>query len=185
MMSRRYEEALAYATRMHEGQLRKGGDPYITHPVAVAEMLRSWGMGEDTQICGLFHDLLEDTQADPAEILRMGGPEVFRAVRLLTKEKGYAMDKYAEELKKDPMAKAVKAADRLHNLRSAPCTSVQFRTRYIEETLTYFTDLSPEMFGALEALARTLPDGEKKAELEAGIRQSKRAYIVRTLCHHV
>ena len=169
MMSSRYQEALAYAAKKHEGQFRKGGEPYITHPVAVAEMLRSWGMGEDTQICGLVHDLLEDTDADPAEILRIGGPEVLRAVQLLTKEKNYVMDVYASELKKNPMAKAVKAADRLHNLQCAPVTSVKFRVRYIEETLNYFMDLSPDMPAALESLAETLPDGEEKIRLQKRI----------------
>lgn len=166
VMSERYQEALAYASKKHEGQMRKGGEPYITHPVAVAEMLREWGKNEDTQICGLFHDLLEDTDADPAVILRLGGPEVLHAVRLLTKTPGYIMEKYAADLKKDEMAKAVKAADRLHNLRSAPVTSEKFRIHYIEETFTYFMDLSPEMPAAIEALIATLPDGEDKKRLQ-------------------
>ncbi|MGX8704214.1 MAG: HD domain-containing protein [Lachnospiraceae bacterium] len=165
-MSERYEEALAYATKMHEGQKRKGGEPYIIHPVAVAEMLKSWGEGEDTQICGLFHDLLEDTDADPAMILRQGGPEVLHAVRLLTKTPGYVMETYAANLKKDPMARVVKAADRLHNLRSAPDTSVGFRVHYIKETLSYYMDLTPEMPAALEALIATLPEGTEKENLQ-------------------
>ena len=169
--SERFQEALAYATKMHEGQKRKEGIPYITHPVAVAEMLRDWGCDEDYQICGLFHDLLEDTTADPADILRSGGAEVLTAVRLLTKEPGYVLQDYVRNLKENPMSRTVKAADRLHNLRSAPVASIGFRRHYIEETLENFMDLSPEMSGAVSRLAATLPEGEKKEELLQRIRE--------------
>ena len=54
----RYNKALEYTRTKHEGQYRKGGEPYITHPQAVAEILREKGYGEDYLIAGLFHDLL-------------------------------------------------------------------------------------------------------------------------------
>ncbi len=70
-MTERYRAALDFATKKHDGQWRKGGAAYITHPVAVAEYLAQDGMDEDTQIAGLFHDLLEDTDATEAEILAL------------------------------------------------------------------------------------------------------------------
>ena len=155
-MTERYRAALDFATKKHDGQWRKGGAAYITHPVAVAEYLAQDGMDEDTQIAGLFHDLLEDTDATEAEILALGGPEVLEAVKAVTKQKGYVMADYMAGIKKNPMALAVKKADRLHNLRCAPQASEDFRRMYILETLDWYMDLSPEIRRAVRDLAETL-----------------------------
>ena len=85
----KYEKALAFAQRKHEGQFRIGGEPYITHPVAVAQIVKDEGYGIDYQIAALFHDLLEDTDATESEILKFGNEEILKAVKLLTKQKGY------------------------------------------------------------------------------------------------
>ena len=152
----RYDKALAFATEKHAGQFRIGGAPYITHPMAVAELLRQQGYGTDYQIAGLFHDLLEDTDATEQEIGALGGHQVLRAVRLLTKHKGYRMEEYIAGIKSDPMARAVKAADRLHNLRCAVDTDEDFKRRYILESVDWFLDFSPEIPEAVKALVRTL-----------------------------
>ena len=152
----RYDAALAYATQKHRGQTRIGGAPYITHPVAVAGILRDWGYGVDHQIAGLFHDLLEDTDASEGEIESIGGTEVFRAVQLLTKQKGYVMADYVSGIKADPMARAVKAADRLHNLRCAVAADEDFKRRYILESVDWYLDLSPEIPPAVKALAESM-----------------------------
>ena len=81
----RYQRAYEYAAKKHAGQYRIGGKPYMTHPEAVAEALRAQGYDVDYQITGLFHDLLEDTDASETEIEALGGREVLEAVRLLTK----------------------------------------------------------------------------------------------------
>ena len=75
----------------HKGQKRIGGDDYITHPIAVYEIVKSRGLGESYQIAALFHDLLEDTDATESEILSLSNQNVLDAVKLLTKEKGYDM----------------------------------------------------------------------------------------------
>ena len=152
----RYGKALAFATEKHRGQFRIGGAPYITHPMAVAELLRQQGYGTDYQIAGLFHDLLEDTDATEQEIGALGGQQVLRAVRLLTKHKGYRMEEYIAGIKADPMARAVKAADRLHNLRCAVDTDEDFKRRYILESVDWFLDFSPEIPEAVKALVRSL-----------------------------
>jgi len=68
MPSKRLDAALQFATEKHAGQTRIGGEPYISHPVSVAKMLREEGYDEEYQIAGLFHDLLEDTDATYEEI---------------------------------------------------------------------------------------------------------------------
>lgn len=158
MHSERYAAAYEYADRKHEGQYRKGGEPYITHPAAAAEILRSLGYNEDYQITALFHDLLEDTDAAEQEIEAIGGKDVLKAVKLLTKQKGYVMSEYVAGIKSDPMAYAVKAADRLHNLRSAVCADESFRRRYIVETLEWYMDFSPEIPEAVKKLNETLTE---------------------------
>ena len=152
----RYAKALAFAAKKHEGQYRVGGLPYITHPVAVANDLRAHGYGIDYQITGLFHDLLEDTDATVSEITALGGDAVADAVQLLTKKDGYIMAEYIAGIRSNPMAMAVKAADRLHNLQSAFVTTQSFRRRYILETLDWYMDFSPEIPKAVEALIRSL-----------------------------
>ncbi len=151
-----YDAALAFAEKKHAGQLRKGGDPYITHPIAVAEILRKKGYGIDYQIAGLFHDLLEDTDATQEEILALGNAEILEAVKRLTKQKGYVMAEYIAAIHENDMAYAVKAADRLHNLRCAGEASESFRRRYIAESREWYLDFDPEIITAVEALEKTL-----------------------------
>lgn len=151
-----YRKALAYATQKHSGQLRIGGEPYITHPVAVAQMVRENGYGLDYQLVALFHDLLEDTAATQSEIAALSNDGVLAAVVILTKNKGYDMSKYVRKIRENTMAKAVKAADRLHNLQCALHTDQEFKRRYILETVDWYLDFSPEIPKAVKMLAQSL-----------------------------
>ena len=151
-----YEDALAFAEKKHRNQIRIGGAPYITHPIAVADILRDWGYPLEYQITGLFHDLLEDTDASEQEIESIGGAAVLEAVKLLTKQKDYIMADYVSGIKADPMARAVKAADRLHNLRCAVVASEDFKRRYLLESVDWYWDLSPEIPPAAKALAESM-----------------------------
>lgn len=151
-----YEKALKYAAEKHKGQYRIGGEPYITHPVAAAEIVKKWGYGPEYQITALFHDLLEDTDATEKEILALSDESVLRAVRLLTKVKPYVMKEYVAAIKKNKIAFIVKAADRLHNLKSAFCTDEHFKRRYIMETLEYYMDFTPEIETAVKELSASM-----------------------------
>lgn len=150
------QQALEFAAAKHAGQVRKGGKPYISHPVEVAEILKKEGWGREVQITALFHDLLEDTDATEQEIEEIGGSEVLIAVKLLTKEPGYVMKDYIKGIRQNRIAFAVKAADRLHNLQSAVETGEEFKRRYILETLDWYLDFSPKIVQAVKDLAKTL-----------------------------
>ena len=152
----RYDNALRFAAEKHKGQFRIGGDEYITHPMAVAEIVKRQGYGIDVQIAALFHDLLEDTNAKESEILFYGNAEILKAVKLLTKQKGYDMAEYVAGIRQNEMAFAVKAADRLHNLRCALVTDTEFKRKYIFETVDWYLDFSPEIPKAVKALAQSL-----------------------------
>ena len=149
-------EALEFATKKHEGQTRKEGIPYITHPMAVADIVKEWGYGQDYIITAYFHDLLEDTDTTEEEIKKIGGPKVLEAVKLMTKEDGWDEAQYIQRIKNNPIAKAVKAADRTHNLKSAIHADEGFRKRYIKDTMQWYLDFRPEIRDLVDDLAKSM-----------------------------
>ena len=154
--SEKLKRALIFATEKHRGQKRIGGGDYITHPIAVCEIVKNQGYGEDYQITALFHDLLEDTTATEDEILFYGNQEILTAVKLLTKQKGYDMAEYIGAIKNNKIAFVVKSADRLHNLQSALVTDVDFKRKYILETIDWYLDFSLDIKKAVKKLAESL-----------------------------
>ena len=154
--SDKVKRAIEFATQKHKGQKRIGGNDYISHPIAVYEMVKKQGYDEDFQITALFHDLLEDTNATEEEILFYGSQNVLTAVKLLTKEKGYDMKTYIDGIKANPIAFAVKSADRLHNLQCALVTSAEFKRKYILETVDWYLNFSKEIKIAVKTLADSL-----------------------------
>ena len=152
----RYDNAFRFVAEKHKGQFRIGGAEYITHPMAVAEIVREKGKNIDCQIAALFHDLLEDTDATESEILAYGNEGILKAVKLLTKQKGYDMAEYVAGIRQNEIAFAVKAADRLHNLRCALVTDTEFKRKYIFETVDWYLNFSPEIPKAVKALAQSL-----------------------------
>ena len=85
-----------------------------------------------------------------------------KAVKLLTKQKGYVMADYIHGIKANPMAAAVKAADRLHNLQSAVIADEAFKRKYILESINWYLDFSPEIPVAVKKLADTLKSPPRK-----------------------
>lgn len=164
--SKRYIKALDFATQKHDGQFRKGGLPYITHPIAVCKIIKEKGFDEDYQIVALFHDLLEDTDALDEEILNLSNEQVLKSVKLLTKQEGYEMEDYIAKIKQDPMAYAVKGADRLHNLRSALVTNEEFKRKYILESIDWYLEFMPEIPIAVKALAKSMKNTIAELPLE-------------------
>ena len=138
----RIEKYIQYIKEKHGDQKRKEGTLYYTHPIAVCEILKEKGFGEEVQIVGLFHDLLEDTSATYEELIEMSTKEIADAVRLLTKEKGYITKEYFKRINDCYLAKMVKLADRVHNLSTMHLADNMFQKKYINETNLWFVDLA-------------------------------------------
>lgn len=136
------EKAIEFMKQKHKGQKRKQGTPYHTHPLAVAKLLKDKGFPIEYQIAGLFHDLIEDTDASFEEIIALSNEEVADTVRLVSKTDGYVMKEYVGNIKQNEMARMVKIADRIHNLSESPNASRAFQAKYIKETQRWYVDLA-------------------------------------------
>ena len=136
------EKSIEFMKQKHRGQKRKQGTPYHTHPLAVAELLKEKGFPVEYQVAGLFHDLIEDTDATCEEIIALSNEEVLEAVRLVSKTDGYVMSEYIGGIKQNDIARMVKLADRIHNLSESPNANRKFQAKYIKETKEWYIDLA-------------------------------------------
>ena len=138
--------AIEYATRMHSGQKRKNGEDYILHPLHVATKLMEAGQDEKTIITGLFHDLLEDTEAKEEDIAKFG-EDVLHSVKLLSKNYAENSKSYIDNILVDNMAKVVKNYDRIDNI--ADCMkldNIWFSVRYLSDSEKFYLNrFSKEM----------------------------------------
>ncbi len=157
------DKIIDFATLKHQGQFRIGGEAYISHPLAVKDILVAKGIKDNKFVAtAILHDILEDTDVTEDDILELTDEDVLSAVKLLTKDKGYEMQSYIKNIKENEIALFVKLADRVHNLRSAVIASMKFKKRYIKETEDYYVSLSKDTIfeedikEALENLIRTL-----------------------------
>lgn len=137
-----FERCLRFIKFKHGSQKRKQGTPYYTHPLAVALMLRDKGFSIEYQVAGLFHDLLEDTETSNEEIFNMSDDEILNATILVTKEKGYNMKDYITRICNNDMARMVKLADRIHNIKETEETSKGFQKKYYKESSEWYTVLA-------------------------------------------
>ncbi len=117
------------AEEMHRGQLRKSGEPYLIHPMAVSVILSELGMDEQTLVAGLLHDVVEDTPYTEEELIRDFGEEVGLLVDGVTKLGSLKFESKEERqvenlrkmflaMSKDIRVLIIKLSDRLHNLRT-------------------------------------------------------------------
>lgn len=145
------EQAYVVAEREHRGQVRKSGDPYITHPVAVATILAELGMTPSTLVAALLHDTVEDTEYSLDQLRREFGPEVAMLVDGVTKldKVTYGDAAQAETVRKMVVAMSrdirvlvIKLADRLHNARTWKFVSAQSAQKKARETLEIYAPLA-------------------------------------------
>ena len=149
-------KAYQIGAHAHAGQKRKSGEPYITHPVAVAAILADLGMDAETIIAAILHDTLEDTPLSRQEIEREFGPTVAALVDGVTK-----LDKVmfrsvqeaaAESFRKMLLAMArdlrvilIKLSDRLHNMRTLGAMDPASRRRIARETLDIYAPIAQRL----------------------------------------
>ena len=149
-------EAYAFGDEMHSGQFRHSGEPYFTHPVAVARILADQQMDDATIITALLHDTIEDTKASFSEVETKFGREVAELVDGVTKltnlQLSSAHTKQAENFRKLFMAMSrdlrvmlVKLADRLHNMRTIKSMRPDKQAQKARETMEIFAPLAGRM----------------------------------------
>src|SRR3954468_9277011 len=145
------ERAYEVAELAHRGQMRNSGDPYITHPLAVATILAELGMTDSTLAAALLHDTVEDTDYTLDELRADFGDEVAMLVDGVTKldKVTYGEAAQAETVRKMVIAMArdirvlvIKLADRLHNARTWRYVSVESAQRKARETLEIYAPLA-------------------------------------------
>jgi GTP pyrophosphokinase len=149
LLRRAYE----LAAEAHAGQVRKTGDPYITHPLAVAQMLAEYGLDEPTLAAALLHDTVEDTNLTLADLSMEFGDEIARLIDGVTKldrvrysnrEQAQAatIRKMVVAMAQDVRVLIIKLFDRLHNLRTVHALREEKQRRVAQETLDVYAPLA-------------------------------------------
>ena len=180
-------KAYHYAEEMHKNQKRASGEPYFTHPCAVAEILIDLGMDTPSVAAAFLHDVIEDTPATADDIRKNFGDEILTLVEGVTKLDKIRFqtreDEDAENFRKIFVAMAndvrviiIKLADRLHNMRSLNFLSQERQQRIARETLDIFTPLAgrlgiSQIKCELEDLCLKYLDPEAYEYLTANIHQ--------------
>jgi len=159
--------AYRFSAAAHEGQTRKSGDPYISHPVAVAGILADLHMDTPTLIAALLHDVVEDTGVTNQEVAEKFGKQVAELVDGLSKldkiEFQSATQAQAENFRKMLLAMSqdvrvilVKLADRLHNMSTLDAMSPEKRRRIARETLEIYSPIANRL--GLNSIYQELED---------------------------
>ena len=161
------KEAYRFSDQAHLGQLRSSGSPYITHPIAVAEICAGWKLDADALCAALLHDVIEDQDITKQELLARFGNDVAEMVDGLSKldrlDFATKAQQQAESFRKMLLAMArdirvilIKLADRLHNMRTLDAVIPEKRRRIARETLDIYAPIAYRL--GLNALFRELQD---------------------------
>lgn len=149
----RVRDAYEYAVKLHEGQKRRDGSPYVTHCVATAEIIAEQGLDEDSVVAALLHDVIEDTPATYDDVKRQFGSTVADIVEGVTKltrvQYTSHEEEQAENLRKMLIAMAkdirvilIKIADRLHNMRTMDYQSGEKQLIKSAETMEIYAPIA-------------------------------------------
>jgi GTP pyrophosphokinase len=150
------ERAYIYSARVHEGQVRLSGEPYLSHPLEVAGILADMRLDPESVAAGILHDVIEDTPATPKEIKTLFGPEIMHIVSGVSKlgslSFGSSRARQAESIRKMFLAMAddirvilIKLADRLHNMRTLQFHTPDKRKEIARETLDIYAPIAARL----------------------------------------
>ncbi len=150
------ERAYIYSARVHEGQVRLSGEPYLSHPLEVAGILTDMKLDVISVTAGFLHDVIEDTNAVSEDIDKLFGPEVLHIVSGVTKLSSLSFHssraRQAESLRKMFLAMAddirvilIKLADRLHNMRTLQFHKANKRKAIAKETLDIYAPIAARL----------------------------------------
>src|SRR5579885_2941876 len=186
------ERAYRFAAEHHKAQKRRSGEPYITHPLAVAHILADMQMDLVCLQAGLLHDVLEDTSAKLEEVKTQFGEDVARCLDGVTKLSKISLanreDRQAESLRKMLLAMTtdirvviVKLADRLHNMRTIASLPRERQEAIAQETLDIYAPIAHRLGmgkvrGELEDLAFQTLQPEAAADLMREIDSKRHEY---------
>jgi guanosine-3',5'-bis(diphosphate) 3'-pyrophosphohydrolase len=149
-------DAYQFATGCHEGQLRQSGEPYISHPLAVANILADMHLDAESLMAAMLHDVIEDTGVSKEDLAGRFGSTVAELVDGVSKlteiEFASRAEQQAENFQKMTLARArdirvmlVKLADRLHNMRTLKVLSAAKRRRIARETLDIYAPIAQRL----------------------------------------
>ena len=150
------DRAYIYSARVHDGQIRLSGEPYLSHPLEVAGILSDMKLDVISVTAGLLHDVIEDTHAEPEEIEKLFGPEVLLIVSGVTKLSSLSFlssrARQAESLRKMFLAMTddirvilIKLADRLHNMWTLQFHQPNKRVEIARETLDIYAPIAARL----------------------------------------
>ncbi len=159
--------AYEIARDAHEGQIRMSGEPYITHPLAVARIVAGLGLDDTTIAAALLHDAVEDTGVELDDVERELGPEVAAIVDGVTKldrlkfdskqaQQAATMRKMLIAMAKDIRVLIIKLSDRLHNMRTIAAMPSWKQARTAQETLDIYAPLAHRL--GMQELKQQLED---------------------------
>ena len=185
------DKAYEWARSSHEGQFRFSGQPYIIHPIAVAQILADYGMDKGSIIAALLHDIVEDTDATIEDVTDRFGSEIASIVDGLTKMGKVPLstkeEQQAENVRKMLLAMSqdirviiIKLADRIHNLRTLSFMRPQKRRDKAQETLEIYAPIAHRlgiraMKEELEDLAISYLDPIAYNNIEASLAKQQKA----------
>ncbi len=184
------DRAYIYSARVHAGQTRLSGEPYLSHPLEVADILADMRLDVESVAAALLHDVIEDTHATKEDIHDMFGPGVAHIVSGVTKISRLTLSnrvaQQAESLRKMILAMAddirvvlIKLADRLHNMRTLKYhKSSEKQMRIAQETLDIYTPIAARLGifwikQELEEIAFFYTMPETYAEIDALVNRKK------------
>jgi len=161
------QSAYHFSEQAHEGQFRKSGEPYISHPLAVANILAQWHLDPQALTAALLHDVMEDTSVTKTEISRNFGRPVAELVDGVSKLDKIEFESHAEAqaenfrkmllaMARDVRVILIKLADRLHNMRTLDAVESEQRRRIARETLEIYAPIANRL--GLNSIYQELED---------------------------